>query len=165
MNPLGFLKAPLCDGKQALCTQRETMDQKYERIPIFRCRRKLECPEKTYQGGYGIGKTNSHIYNHWPAALVRALNQRTRLATGVVCHPKIQNRISPTKSPDPARNWTGDLLHRKRKLHQCAIIFFLCSTVIHLFFMPWTLPCSLPSFWSLSQKYPFAPDGHGGAVL
>ena len=30
------------------------------RSPIFRCRRKPECPEKTYQGGYGIGKPNSH---------------------------------------------------------------------------------------------------------
>ena len=30
------------------------------RGPIFRCRRKPECPEKTYQGGYGIGKPNSH---------------------------------------------------------------------------------------------------------
>ena len=33
-----------------LCTHNErpeTMDQKCERIPIFRCRRKPECPEKT----------------------------------------------------------------------------------------------------------------------
>ena len=33
---------------------------RYGRIPIFRCRRKPECPEKTYQGRYGIGKQNSH---------------------------------------------------------------------------------------------------------
>ena len=38
----------------------ETMDQKYGRIPNFRCRRKPECLEKTSQGGYGIGKPNSH---------------------------------------------------------------------------------------------------------
>ena len=41
----------------------ETWDQKYGRILILRCRRKLESPEKTYQG-YGIGKTK-FTYNHW----------------------------------------------------------------------------------------------------
>ena len=30
-----------------------------ERSPIFRCRRKPEYPEETYQDGYGIGKPNS----------------------------------------------------------------------------------------------------------
>ena len=38
--------------KQAFYTQLEsrpeTMDQKYQRILIFSCRRKSECPEKTY---------------------------------------------------------------------------------------------------------------------
>ena len=64
-----------------LCTRNErpeTMDQKYERIPIFRCRRKLECLEKTYQGEYGIGKPNSHTTTgllHWWKESVWALNQ------------------------------------------------------------------------------------------
>ena len=30
------------------------------KIPIFKCMRKPERPEKTYEGGYGIGKPNSH---------------------------------------------------------------------------------------------------------
>ena len=38
----------------------ESRDKKYGRIPIFRCRRKPDCPEKTYQGEYGIGKQSSH---------------------------------------------------------------------------------------------------------
>ena len=49
-------------AKQA-CTHNvrpETIDQKYGRILIFRCRRKPEYPEKTYHGGYGIGKPKSH---------------------------------------------------------------------------------------------------------
>ena len=60
------------------------MDQKYERTPIFRFK-------KTYQGGYGIGKANSHTLSTKP----------TRLATGVVCYPSTeQNR--PYKTPGPA---------------------------------------------------------------
>ena len=54
------------------------MDQKYERILIFRCRRKPECPEKTYQGGYGISKPNSHTTTgllHWWKESVRALTK------------------------------------------------------------------------------------------
>ena len=94
INPLGSLGAAVWQPQRThrlllnlrqtsrLCTHNErpeTMDQKYERIPIFRCRRKPECPEKTYQGGYGIGKPNSHTT--WLAALVKgrvwALNQPT----------------------------------------------------------------------------------------
>ena len=40
----------------------------WEGVRFFRCRRKPECPEKTYQGGYGIGKPNSHTTTgqlHW----------------------------------------------------------------------------------------------------
>ena len=66
------LKALLCDSRSTHIGNTEPqavkLDQKYERIPILRCRRKPECPEKTYQGGYGIGKPNSHIttgYLHW----------------------------------------------------------------------------------------------------
>ena len=45
----------------------------------------------------------------------------TCLATGVVCHPDTeQNR--PSKSPGHARNWTGDLLHRKQELYQYATL-------------------------------------------
>ena len=71
------------------------MDQKYWRILIFRCRRKQEYPEKTYQGGY----------NHWLVALVKgkcSSTKATRLATGVVCHLDTeQNR--PYKIPWPCQ--------------------------------------------------------------
>ena len=33
---------------------------RYGGIPLFRCRRKPECPQKICQGGHGIGKANSH---------------------------------------------------------------------------------------------------------
>ena len=88
---------------------------RYGRILIFRGRRKPECLEKTYQGGYGISKPNSHTTTdqlHWQNESVRALNP-TCLATGVVCHPGTeQNR--PYKIPWPSRDWNGDLLHHKQ---------------------------------------------------
>ena len=96
-----------------------TYYQRYGKILIFRCRRKPECPEKTYQGGYGIDKPNSPTTNHWLAALVKgkcSSTKPTRLPTGVVCHPDTeQNR--PTKSNGPTGNLTRDLLHRKRELY------------------------------------------------
>ena len=74
INPLGSLGAAVWQPQRThrllnlrqtsrLCTHNErpeTMDHKFERIPIFRCRRKPEWSEKTYQGGYGIDKPNSH---------------------------------------------------------------------------------------------------------
>ena len=79
------------------------MDQKYERIPIFRLRRKL-------------------TYNHWLAALVKgkcSSTKPTRLATGVVCHPDTeQNR--PYKIPWPCRGLNrGPTAPQERTLPVC----------------------------------------------
>ena len=78
--------------------------QVYRRIPIFMCRRKPECLEKTYQGGYGYRQTK-FTYIHWLAALVKgkcSSTKPTHLATGVVCHPHTeQNR--PYKIPCSCR--------------------------------------------------------------
>ena len=85
------------------------MNQKYERIPIFRCRRKPECPEKAYQGGYGIGKPNSHtLYNHWLAALVKGKcsnTKLTRLATGVMSRPDTEQSRPYKICPWPCRRF------------------------------------------------------------
>ena len=40
----------------------------WEGVRFLACRRKPECPEKTYQGGHGIGKPNSRTTTgklHW----------------------------------------------------------------------------------------------------
>ena len=68
--PFWVLKAPLWGNRSAHQAATDTPSQRgtrnteqnfMGRDPIFRCsRRKPKCPEKTYQGGYGIGKPNSH---------------------------------------------------------------------------------------------------------
>ena len=89
-------------------------------ILIFKCRRKLEWPEKIYKDGYGIGKPNSHTTTcllHWWKESVRALNQPTLTLMYIVCHPD-KSRIGPIQNPlCCARNWTGGLLHSKQELY------------------------------------------------
>ena len=64
-----LIKAPLWGNRGAHQAATDTPSQRGTRNteqnfmgrgPIFRCRRKPECLEKTYQGGYGIGKPNPH---------------------------------------------------------------------------------------------------------
>ena len=85
-----------------LCTHNErpeTMDQKYERIPIFRCRRKPSARRKYTN----VGMESANQIHIQP--LASCIGERkvfehklTRLATGVVCHPDTeQNR--PYKIP------------------------------------------------------------------
>ena len=81
----------------------------YGRIPIFMCGRKPECPEKTYQGGYGISKPNSHTTTGYIAVLVKGKclsTEPTCLATRVVCHPDTeQNRPYKIHWPCWGLNW------------------------------------------------------------
>ena len=61
---------------------------------------------ETYQGGYGIGKPNSHIV--LPVALMKEKCSSTRpthLAIGkiIACHPDAE-QTRPTKSPGPVEN-------------------------------------------------------------
>ena len=46
-------------------------DQKYERILIFRCRRKLKCPEQRKPTRWVWNQQIKFTYNHWLAALVK----------------------------------------------------------------------------------------------
>ena len=116
INPLGSrCTHRLLNLRQTsrLCTHNErpeTMDQKYERILIFRC-----SPEET-----GVPRENlprrvwnrqtKLTYNHWLATLVKGkcLSTKPTLpATGVMCHPDTeQNRPYKTR-PWPCRglNW------------------------------------------------------------
>ena len=104
------------------------MDQKYERIPIFRCRRKPECPEKTYT------KTGMESANQiYIQPLASCIGERkvfepkpTRLATGVVYHPDSeQNR--PYKFPWPCRE-----LNRWPTAPQARTLP-VCHTTTHLY--------------------------------
>ena len=63
-------------------------------------------------------------YNHWLAALVKVKCSSTNQPASPLeqCAIPIQNRIGPTKSPGPAGAQTGDPLHRKRELYQCATL-------------------------------------------
>ena len=85
----------------------ETMDQKYGRILIFRCRRKLEYQENLPRLVWN--RPTKLTYNHWLVPLVEGKCLSTKptcLTTRVVWHHDTeQNR--PHKIPWPCRglNW------------------------------------------------------------
>ena len=102
--PIGYSKRR-CGATVALIRQpqinpekrgtRNTEQNIMGRGPIFRFRRKPECPEKTLPRPVWNRQTK-FSYNHWLAALVKwkcMSTKPSRLATGVVCHPDTeQNR-------------------------------------------------------------------------
>ena len=77
--PIGYSRRR-CGATAALIRQPQTYPHNeepeirnrilWEGVRFLACRRKPECPEKTYKGGHGIGKTK-FTYNYWQAALVK----------------------------------------------------------------------------------------------
>ena len=94
--PIGYSKAPLWGNRGVRQAATDTPSQRGTRNTeqnfmgrglIFRCWRKPECPEKTYQGRYGIRIQ----------PLASCIGERKvytfPLSTGLVCHPDTeQNR-------------------------------------------------------------------------
>ena len=75
--PIGYSRRR-CGATTALIRQPQTHPHNeepeirnsilWEGVRFLACRRKPECPEKTYQGGHGIGKPNSRTTTgklHW----------------------------------------------------------------------------------------------------
>ena len=154
----------------------------WDRGPIFRCRRKPECPEKTYQGGYGHRQTK-FTYNHWLAALVKGKctsTKPTRLATGVVCHPdternrpyKIpwscrglnrgptapQARTLPVCHTDSIFHWVFCLYNRQMVIPTCSVSF---SIIVCRYFSKWRIFCFLKTEKVASTPPPSPSDFDG----
>ena len=70
-------------------------DQKYERILIFRCRRKLKCPEQRKPTRWVWNQQIKFTYNHWLAALVKGKCTSTKPTCFIT-------GSRPTKSVGPA---------------------------------------------------------------